>query len=316
MSKKAIARVNQLSREQWLALRMNGLGGSDAAAACGVSKWKSPLMLWFEKTGKQPAQEAGEAAYWGTVMEPILRNEFAKRTNLKVEEVPFMFQSQEHPFMLANIDGIVHETDGSVSLLEIKTAGSYAAAEWSDGLPAEYYLQIQHYLAVVELKKAYVAVLLGGNQFSYHEIQRDATVIQNIITLESTFWQHVTAGTEPAIDDSASTADALAILYPKGNKTSLILSEEADSIVSCYLKQKSAETQAKKDKLLYENKLKAMLKDAECAKTPAGISISWKSTSTARLDTTALKAAEPEIVNKYTVTATCRRFTIASKKSK
>ena len=74
--------------------------------------------------------------------------------------------------------------------------------------------------------------------------------------------------------------------------------------------------QAKKEKLLCENKLKAMMQDAECAKTPAGISISWKSTSTSRLDTTALKAAEPEIVNKYTVTATSRRFTISTRKSK
>ena len=96
MSKKAIARINQMSREEWLALRMHGLGGSDAAAACGMSKWKSPLMLWLEKTGKQASQAAGEAAYWGTIMEPILRNEFAKRTGLKVEEVPFMFQSQEY----------------------------------------------------------------------------------------------------------------------------------------------------------------------------------------------------------------------------
>ena len=96
MSKKAIARINQMSREEWLALRMHGLGGSDAAAACGMSKWKSPLMLWLEKTGKQASQTAGEAAYWGTVMEPILRQEFAKRTNLSVEEVPYMFQSQEY----------------------------------------------------------------------------------------------------------------------------------------------------------------------------------------------------------------------------
>ena len=316
MSKKAIARINQMSREEWLALRMHGLGGSDAAAACGMSKWKSPLMLWLEKTGKQASQAAGEAAYWGTIMEPILRNEFAKRTGLKVEEVPFMFQNQEHPFMLADVDGIVREADGSVSLLEIKTAGSYAAAEWADGLPAEYYLQIQHYLAVLELPKAYVAMLLGGNQFSYHEISRDDAVIKNIISLEAAFWQQVETGKEPPVDDSESTADALAIMYPKGNKTSLILPDEADAVVSYYLEVKSAEAQAKKEKILCENKLKAMMQDAECAKTPTGISISWKSMSTSRLDTTALKAAKPEIVNKYTVTATSRRFTVSTKKSK
>ena len=29
--------------------RRDKLGGSEAAAACGVDPWRSPLMLWFEK---------------------------------------------------------------------------------------------------------------------------------------------------------------------------------------------------------------------------------------------------------------------------
>ena len=316
MSKQAIARINQITREEWLALRMHGIGGSDAAAACGLSKWKSPLMLWMEKLGKQPAKEAGEAAYWGTVMEPILRQEFAKRTGLTVEEVPFMFQCKEHPYMLADVDGIVRETNGSVSLLEIKTAGSYAATDWADGLPAEYYLQVQHYMAVLDLPKAYVAVLLGGNQFSYHEILRDEDVVQNIIRLEESFWQHVTNNVKPPVDASDSTAEALTLLYPTGNKTSILLPDESDQLVSYYMQAKNAEAQAKKDKTLCENKLKAMMQDAECAKTPSGVSISWKSTSVSRLDTAALKAAEPDMVNKYTVTAATRRFTISLKNSK
>ena len=50
MSKKILAKTEGMLREEWLALRKQGIGGSDAAAACGLSRWKSPLGLWLEKT--------------------------------------------------------------------------------------------------------------------------------------------------------------------------------------------------------------------------------------------------------------------------
>ncbi|MBQ1808705.1 MAG: YqaJ viral recombinase family protein, partial [Selenomonas sp.] len=170
MSKVAIAKINELSHAQWLKLRRRGIGGSDAAAVCGLNRWRGPLDVYLDKTNTDYDEQDNESMYWGRVMEPVLRAEFAKRTGLKVDEVPIMFSCQEYPFMLANIDGIVHEADGSTSLLEIKTANGFAAKDWDNGLPQEYYIQIQHYLFVCDLKKAYIAVLIGGNDFRYEAI--------------------------------------------------------------------------------------------------------------------------------------------------
>ena len=36
--------------------RLGFLGGSDAAAALGLSPWKTPVELWLEKTGKKPSE--------------------------------------------------------------------------------------------------------------------------------------------------------------------------------------------------------------------------------------------------------------------
>ena len=102
-----IADTRKMSHQDWLAMRKAGIGGSDCAPAVGLSRWKSPFQLWSEKTNRITPTKAGEAAYWGSVMEPILRNEFAKRTNLEVHELPAFLRSMEHPFMLANIDGYV-----------------------------------------------------------------------------------------------------------------------------------------------------------------------------------------------------------------
>lgn len=312
--KKAIAKTNDLSRKEWLRLRKKGIGGSDAAAVCGMNRWRGPLDVFLDKTSDAIADNDNEAMYWGRVMEPVLRDEFSKRTNLKVESVPFMFQFKEHPFMLADIDGIVHEKDGTVSLLEIKTANGFAAKDWEDGLPPEYYIQTQHYIAVCDLPKAYVAVLIGGNNFRYEEISRDEETIQTIIAMEASFWNnHVLTKIPPPVD--ATSENALSNMFPKSNGTSIILPEEADRLIATIEESKMLEDEIKKNRTESENGLKALLKDAECGKTPSGYSVRWKTSTTSRLDSTKLKTDHPDLVAKYTKDSSYRRFSITAPKT-
>lgn len=310
MSKIAIAKTNALTHEQWLKIRQGGIGGSDAGAICGLNPWKTPLALYLEKTAETVVETPdNEAMYWGRTLEPVLRQEFAKRSGLKVEEVPLVFQSKEHPCMIANIDGIAHEEDGTVSLVEIKTVSQFAAKEWENGLPASYYIQVQHYLAVCNLAKAYVVRLIGGNNFDWITVERDEEAIAALIKMEEDFWyNHVLKRVEPEVNEH--DADTLASMYPNSTKTSVILPEAADGIIEEYLRLKQQEDELKAFKTAFENDLKAMLKDAECGKTPAGHSVSWKSATTNRLDTTRLKKDKPELVEQYTVQSTVRKFGI------
>lgn len=314
MSKIAIARINEISREEWLQLRKNGIGGSDAAVACGLSRWKSRLMLYLEKTSADVEDIDNEAMYWGRTMEPILRQEFAKRTGFTVQEVPFMFACKEYPWMLANIDGLVTEPDGSKALLEIKTASGFKAKEWEDGLPSEYYLQVQHYLCVTDLPKAYVAVLIGGNQFRWEPVARDEETIRILTALETEFWSYVERGVQPPVDEQSG--DALAVLYPKSDaKTSVILPAESDNIIAAYLEVKRAMTNLKEAQDGYENQLKSMMKTASCAMSPNGCTVKWQSSTTNRLDMTRLKKEHPDIVKEYVTQTTSRRFSITEPKA-
>ena len=311
--KKVLAKTENMSREDWLALRQRGIGGSDCAAACGMSRYKSPLALWLEKTGQVAPKEAGEAAYWGTVMEPILRDEVSKRLDRPVEALPFMFYRAEEPWMQANCDGFIREKDGGVSLLEIKTANGFAEKDWNDGLPVEYFLQVQHYLCVLDLQKAIVACLIGGNHFVLETVLRDDEVIANITAMEAAFWKSVVDRTQPEIDGSASTAEALSTMYPQSDTTSVILPEEADDVLSYYLKIKESEASIKEEKMLCENKLKSLLGKNECGKSLKGISVSWKNVETSRIDTTRLKAEAPQIAERFTVKSQTRKFVVSTK---
>ena len=313
MSKKILARTEGMLREEWLALRKQGIGGSDAAAACGFSRWNSPLGLWLEKTSSDTQSVYNEAMFWGTTLEPVIRDVFATKIGKVVEVMPYIFQSEDYPFMIADIDGIIREDDGSVSLVEIKTVSAFKAGEWADGLPAEYYIQIQHYLAVCELPRAYVVYLIGGNELHYELVERDEETISTIIMLESAFWDKVVRRQKPDVDENS--AEALDQLYPASNKTSIILPDEADKLLDDYMAIKAIEDDVKKQKNLLENQLKSMLGEAECAKSRNGFSVSWKEAVSTRLDTAALKKEQPDLVAKYTVRSSYRRFSVYKPKN-
>lgn len=313
MSKTILAKTEGMSHEEWLYTRKCGIGGSDAAAACGLSRWISPLELWINKTSNAIEEKNSEAMYWGTIMEPIIRDEFAKRTGLTVQEMPYIFGCKEHPYMIADLDGIVREADGAVSVLEIKTVSPFCIGDWADnGMPMEYYLQIQHYMTVCDLKKAYVAYLIGGNNFGYRTINFDQETSDMLIKLEGAFWQSVQDGVQPVVTEK--DAEALAKLYPKSNSTSVILPAEADDVIKEYLAVKQLTGHVKEQTALLENRLKSMLKDAECGKSPAGYSVSWKSCNSKRIDSTRLKKEHPALAAEYTIESSCRKFAVSEPK--
>ncbi len=188
---KILTTTENLSYEEWLEWRRKGIGGSDASIVCGVNRYKSPLELWLDKTGQISFAEAGEAAYWGTQLEPFVKREFTKRTGIEIREVKQLLQSEEHPFMLANLDGVCYDPNFGDCVFEAKTASAYKAQEWENTIPDEYMLQIQHYMAVTGYRATYIAVLIGGNSFKWKLIERDEELISVLTELERKFWENV-----------------------------------------------------------------------------------------------------------------------------
>ena len=312
---ETIADTRKMSHEDWLEMRKAGIGGSDCAAAVGLSRWKSPFKLWSEKTDRIVPSKAGEAAYWGSVMEPILRAEVAKRMpEAEVRECPFFLRSKEHPYMLANIDGYIHE-NGSFSVLEIKTANAFAAVQdWQNGLPIEYYCQVMHYMAVTGMNNAYVAVLLGGNNFVIQKIDRDEDMIQHIIQMEEHFWyEYMLKDTPP--EATAKDNEVLGQLYPKSEEKAVEMPTTARDILTDYEKACQDLAAAKEAKEQAEAKLKMMLADAEVGIID-GYKISWKNVSTTRLDSKKVKSLlTEEQLKDCSSTTVSRKFTVGARKN-
>ncbi len=305
-----LASTENLPYADWLELRRKGVGGSDASVVCGINRYKSLVELWMNKTGQLPDQEAGEAAYWGTQLEPFVRAEFTKRTGIEVRQMKELLQSEEYPFMLANLDGICEVPDVGTCVFEAKTASAYKVGEWEDTIPDEYMLQVQHYMAVTGYAGTYIAVLIGGNTFKWRFVERDEELISMLIELESAFWNHVQDGTPPPLDGSDASAKFLAERFPMSKPTSHItLPDTAVDLLAQYdeaCEELEAVTERKQKA---ENLLKEMMGDNEVG-TTGGRVITWKSVAQERLDSKTLKAEHPALCKKYTNKTSYRRFTI------
>ena len=308
-----IADTRKMSHADWLQMRKIGLGGSDCAAAVGLSRWKSPFQLWSEKTDRIVPTKAGEAAYWGSVMEPILRVEFARRTGLEVHECPFFLRSKEHPFMLANIDGYVKNEDGTYSLLEIKTAASYSNNDWQGGAPIEYILQCMHYCSVLSAPSFYICCLQGGNSFQIQKYDRDPDMIQHIVQMEEHFWyEYMLKDTPP--EATAKDNEILGQLYPRSEEKAIEMPTTARDILTDYKKACQDLTLAKDAKEQAEAKLKMMLADAEVGLID-GYKVSWKNVSTTRLDSKKVKSLlTEEQLKDCSNTTVSRKFNISAPK--
>lgn len=310
MSATVLTSTENMPYADWLEYRKRGIGGSDASVVCGISRYKSPVELWMEKTNQIPCQEAGEAAYWGTQLEAMVRTEFSKRTGVEVRRVLQLLQSAEYPFMLANLDGVCEHPDLGTCVFEAKTASAYKAGEWDDAIPDEYMLQIQHYMAVTGYQGAYIAVLIGGNTFRWRFVARDESLIASLIELEADFWNHVKDGTPPPLDGSNAAVRFLSEQLPNSTPQSqIILPDTAAELLRQYEDACEQLEDIAQQKQQAENLLKQMMGENEIGKLENHI-VTWKSIAQERLDSKTLKAEHPALYRKYTNRTSYRRFSV------
>ncbi|TDR82172.1 YqaJ viral recombinase family protein [Paludibacterium purpuratum] len=237
--------MNAITRDEWLALRNTGIGGSDAGTVLGVNPYKTEFQLYLEKRGEIEPDDISEkeSVLFGNLLEDVVAQEYARRSGNKVERCNTMLRHPEHGFILGNLDRLVWQGDkrpqfkGQIRtnhLLECKTAlGRFVDKElWgpdgTDEVPMSYLAQCQHYLAVTDAEICDLAVLLSGPEFRIYHIQRDNELIEEMIAREAEFWARVTSGNAPAPDyDHATTAGVLAKLYPGTNGQEIELPDAA-----------------------------------------------------------------------------------------
>lgn len=315
-----LVETRHIKREDWLEVRRTGIGGSDAAAAVGLSPYKSQLELWMEKTGrdinlkKPDPTDTTEPVYWGTLMEPIVAAAYTQQTGNKVRKVNAILQHPQHAFMLANLDREVVGVP-EVQILECKTAGEFGARLWKQGVPEYVQIQVQHQLAVTDKRAADVAVLLCGQRLEVHRIKRDDALIANLIELETRFWKYVQDETPPPADGSESADQALRCLYPRDVGTTVDFSSERrlSTTFADLLTLRSRITGLTEEEAQLTQSIQQAMGDASRAVFESG-EVSWKrSKDSEGVDLKRLLADHPDLAQRYAITKPgARRFLVTA----
>lgn len=255
--------------------RKLGIGGSDMPIIMGLSSYKTPYQLYLEKIGEtDTSDEITAPQYWGNMLEGVVRDEFSKRNSVTVE-TPETIIHPFNDFLRANLDGFIPELN---AVLEIKCASSFMSNQWgedgSDNIPLPYLVQVAHYCAVTNASCAYIAVLIGGNDYREFKYTRDLDLENKIIEEATKFWKCVQDRNPP---DPINQID-LKIMYPKHDpeKTKTVedvISDQLTKLTETRFKIKALNDVEEK----YKFNIMNFMQDAECLIDYQGKPIvSWK----------------------------------------
>lgn len=276
--------------------RRHGLGGSDAAAAAGVSRWRTPLAVYLEKRGEAPPFEGNEFTRWGQALEPAIRQAYSDATGRIVRLPEETLFHASIPFLLCHPDGVTDE--GRLFEAKNTRSGEGWGEPGTDQVPIEHLIQVQHNMLVMGLRVADVAVLVAGSDFRIYEVPADQELQDMLIERESDLWMRI----EKAMPPPPVNAHDVQALY---GHASLDLRIQADpTILGQFellraLKAKASVVDVEIEKL--ETEIKSYMAHADTLVNGRDVLATWKASKpVARLDTAALKASHPDIANQFT----------------
>jgi len=301
--------MKTLTREEFLAQRRTGIGGSDVAPICGLSTWSTPLDVYNEKLQLVPDKEETDAMHFGNVLEDVVAKEFTRRTGIKVQRRNSMFRHESHPELIANID---RYCVGKHALLECKTSNAFAKDEWgesgTDHVPFPYLCQSQHYQTVTGLKRAFLAVLIGGSDFRWYRLPYNESLAKALVDRSRAFWhEHVVKRIPPPPRTEAD----IKLVYGNGDLDPITATDEMIRIYEDMINmQAKAKSYAKE---LDELKLavKKFMGDHSVMLHPDGTPlVSWKPHTKEQFSSKAFKEKEPAMYGEFSTTVTQRTFLI------
>ena len=257
------------NNNEWHKVRGLGIGGSDIGALLGVNKWKSAIDVFLDKTQGHKNTE-NRFTHFGHKLEKIVFEEFQERhKELKCYTAPYTLKRGA---CVANVDGMIYDpAKDRYGVLELKTTNEYNKNEWlGETVPQSYYAQVQHYLYVTGLSFAYIACLIGGNDYKEFYIERDLDDQDLIKETAEKFWkENVLKNIPPMLDGSDSYSKYLLEQSEKENDEVVEL-DELTSKASEYKEIKDKIAALEQELKLKEQEILQEMNNNSCKKAKAG----------------------------------------------
>lgn len=185
-----------ISREEWLKLRKNGIGGSEIGGLVGLSEYSTPLTIWYDKLSEDSDNDKSSvSAQIGNLLEDFILTEIESRlktdvhNEIRVYPYKKMFEYVPFPHAIANPDGLIWHPEKGWGLYEGKTTAVNYRDEWKeDSVPPNYLAQVQWYLGIMGLKWGYFGYLIGNNEIDYTYFEFDQEFFDILLDRAKAFW--------------------------------------------------------------------------------------------------------------------------------
>jgi putative phage-type endonuclease len=300
-------------REQWLAERRKGIGGSDIATLLGVNDYESEYELWLDKTGRLDGEARSEAMRRGVWLEPHLADHFAHTTGIGVRRCGLIRHRQLEQ-LLATPDR--NSADGGC--VEIKSMGSYAKVrdEWRHGgIARAAYVQGQHQLLVSGRSHIwFVAYEIDREPQIRGPVPRDEQLIGRITARVESWWRdHVLADVAPPVDLATITDEEIALRWPAAVGGSTVEAQwpaHVRALLTERAELKATESMAKARAKEIDQALRVMIGEAEALLVGDRPVVTLKSQLTNPSVDPALETDHPEIYARYVRRGSSRRIHI------
>lgn len=297
-------------RDQWLAARRGGVGGSDLSVILGTSPFRTAWALWAERAGLIDADPGdAERRDWGSALEAAVAARWAQIEGAQVRRVG-MVADPGRPWRRASIDRVVVApgTRRAVALLECKTTSERSGwDEDDDAIRSRYEAQAQWYLGITGLDSAHLAVLVGGQELRRWTVVADPDRYTTLTGAADAFWHdHLLAGSPPPLvpADAAWTGR----LPADPDAPAAVLDDPDLALLAAQRDAHKAEEKFWKDAGdLIDAALKAHMGAATELLSPDGrLLFTFREQQSTRLDTARLRAEQPAVYEQYAVRGTSR----------
>ncbi len=301
------------------------LGGSDIGAILGVSKYRSAMDVWLEKTGKKVDHKDNFALRFGSFAESFIADEYALLTGERLVSYSQGLIHPQHSFCVGHIDRFVLDqkdqplfnNDGMLNakkLLECKTANHYSQSDWgepgTDAIPLPYLCQCLWYLGITNLPEINVAVLLGGSDLRVYTITRDLELESLIFQKAVFFWtEHVQKDIPPK---PQSIDDCQALFQRACSGKTLDANPETLNLIR-KLKTLESQIQIEQEQIgQIKQTLMETMADTEVLTYFGKPVITWRAPKPSyRIDTKRLGLEHPELIKTYlSPVISSRRFVV------
>ncbi len=317
--------IKTLDNHEFTHNRSTFLGGSDIGAILGVSKYRSAVDVWLEKTGKKVNRKDGFALRFGLFAETFIADEYASLTGDQIDEHPQGLIHPQHTFCISHIDRFVLDqknqplfnNDGRLNtkkLLECKTANHYSQNDWgepgTDAIPLSYLCQCLGYLGITNLPMIDVVVLLGGSDLRVYTISRDLELEALIFERASFFW---TEYVQKDIPQKPQSIDDCQSLFQRASMEKALEANSETLDLIRKLKALEAQAQVKEEQMnAIKQQLMESMADAELLTYLGKPIITCKAPKPSyRIDTKRLGLDHPGLIKAYQIPVlNSRRFVV------